>query len=93
MEIKSTLGKFLGVLRYGIPREEPLYFHWRKSRLRFVYNPTSSPLIVEYYIGEELQRRETLGAWTLCGEVVRCDKIVEYSPGLARSLGKLGDYE
>jgi len=77
MEITSTLGKCLGVLRYGIPEDEPLEFVWKKPGWRFVYNPTPIPLMVEYYLGDELQKRTTLGAWTLWTPPVRCDKIIE----------------
>jgi len=91
--LHTPLQHAIGSMAPGLwPYYTPLEFVFRETKLRKVWNPSSTrPLIVEFYIDEELTHTEQyppLRGFFFGGPRVKCNRIVEYSPGLYYYLKK-----
>jgi len=91
--LHEPLEQAVGAMAPGLwPYYTPLEFEFRDTKLRKVWNPSiTRPLIVEFYIDKELiytEQYPPLRGFFFGGPRVKCNKIVEYSPGLYYYLKK-----
>ena len=91
--LHTRLQHAIGSMAPGLwPYYTPLVFEFGETKLRAVWNPSlTRPLIVEFYIDDCLTYTEQyppLRGLLLGGPRVKCNRIVEYSPGLYYYLKK-----
>ena len=91
--LHTPLQHAIGSMVPGLwPYYTPLEFEFRETKLRKVWNPSiTRPLIVEFYIDDELMYTEQyppLRGFFFGGPRVKCNRIVKYSPGLYYYLKK-----
>ena len=83
----------IGSMAPGLwPYYTPLEFEFKETKLRKVWNPSiTRALIVEFYIDDKLiytEQYPPLRGFFFGGPRVKCNRIVEYSPGLYYYLKK-----
>ena len=91
--LHTPLQQAIGSMAPGLwPYYKPLEFEFKETKLRAVWNPSlTRPLIVEFYIDDCLTYTEQyppLRGFFFGGPRVKCNRIVEYSPGLYYYLKK-----
>ena len=91
--LHEPLQQAIGAMAPGLwPYYNPLEFQFKETKLRAVWNPSiTRPLIGEFYIDDRLMGTEQyppLRGFFFGGPRVKCNRIVEYSPGLYYYLKK-----
>lgn len=91
--LHTPLQQAIGALTPGLwPYYRPLEFEFKETKLRALWNPSlTRPLIVEFYINDCLQYTEQyppLRGILFGGPQIKCNRVVEYSPGLYYYLKK-----
>jgi hypothetical protein len=83
----KPLEHIIGAMAPGLwPYYNPLEFVFKETKLRRIWNPSiTRALIVEFYIDNKLIRTEQyppLRGFCYGGPQIKCNRIIEYSPGL-----------
>ena len=91
--LHTPLQQAIGALTPGLwPYYTPLEFRFVETKLRALWNPSlTRPLIVEFYIDDRLIETEQyppLRGVLFGGPQIKCNRVVEYSPGLYYYLKK-----
>ena len=91
--LHTRLQHAIGSMAPGLwPYYTPLVFEFGETKLRAVWNPSlTRPLIVEFYIDDRLIETEQyppLRGVLFGGPQIKCNRVVEYSPGLYYYLKK-----